>query len=121
MNMISPMGTTQNQPLTPSVRDNHWVDSLAFASSLSDDTMTCTRHKKSNKKQLRRSPHKLRLDEQRVVVSFCDLHSIPEDEPLCQYRHVLLERTAIPSDVNGEEEEEGAPHLIQLQLTLFQN
>lgn len=87
--MFSPIGTTQKLPLMPSVRD-HWIDSLAVASALSDDGMTCT-HNKSNKK-LRRSPHKLRLDKQRVVVSFCDLHIIPEDKPLCQYRQVLLER-----------------------------
>ena len=114
--MFSPIGTAQNLPLTPSVPDN-WVGSLALASSLSDDAMACTRNK-NNDKKLRRSPHKIRLDKQRVAISFCDLHSIPEDEPLCQYRQVLLERKRIQNEAKDDAK---ASNLVQLELTTFQN
>ena len=107
--------SVQNLPLTPSVRDD-WTACLAYASSLGDDAMKRT-HNKNNKKS-RRSPHKLRLDKERVVVSFCDLHSIPEDEPLCQYRQVLLERKGMQ---NVAKEDTEASNLVELKVTLFQN
>jgi hypothetical protein len=115
MNTFSRIGFAQNLPLTSSVRDE-WIDSLAVASSLGDDAMKYT-HSKGTQK-FRRSPHKLRLDKERVVVSFCDLHSIPEDKPLCQYRQVLLERKAMQNEAKGEGE---ASNLVELKVTLFQN
>ena len=99
----------------PSVRDD-FTARLAYASSLGDDCMQRT-HTKNNKKS-RRSPHKLSLDEERVVVSFCDLHSIPEDEPLCQYRQVLLERKGMQ---NVDQGEVAALNMGELKVTPFEN
>jgi len=36
-----------------------------------------------------RFPHSLRLDEERIVYSFCDLHPIPEGQPVCRFRQVV--------------------------------
>ena len=115
--MFSPIGSAQNLPLTPFVRDE-WIDSVAFASSLSDDAMKQKRTRNKSNQKIRRSPHKLRMDKERVFVSFCDLHSIPEDEPLCQYRQVLLERKGMQNVAKKDTE---VSNLVELKVTLFQN
>ena len=67
---------------------------MAIAGLLSDDDIvTCAPHKDTNstskQQQSERSPHSLRLDNQRVAYSFCNLHSIPEDDVACEYRLVV--------------------------------
>ena len=36
-----------------------------------------------------RFPHSLRLDEERIVYAFCDLHPIPEGQPVCKFHQVV--------------------------------
>ena len=48
-----------------------------------------------NSKASGRRPHKLRLDNQRVSYSFCFLHSIPEEEPLCRYLQAVREEPLV--------------------------
>ena len=48
-----------------------------------------------NSKASGRRPHKLRLDNQRVSYSFCCLHSIPEEEPLCRYLQAVRDEPLV--------------------------
>ena len=48
-----------------------------------------------NSKASGRRPHTLRLDDQRVSYSFCCLHSIPEEKPLCRYLQAVREEPLV--------------------------
>jgi len=80
---------SRNLLLTPSRPDDWSADTTLASTTL--DVQTHNDHPNKNIKT-HRFPHSLRLDEGCIVYSFCDLYSIPEDNPVCEYKQVVKGR-----------------------------
>ena len=82
-----------HHPSTPKMATNRKVTMSMMISSMGsnyvvrDASVTMTRV--HNNKASGRSPHRLRLDPERVSYSFCCLYSIPEEEEVCRYRQMV--------------------------------
>lgn len=81
--MLSFIEFSRNQLLVPVGRDDWSAGSTTVPSSTCDAV-----EQKSNNNKPRRLPHFIRLDDERVSFSLCDLNSIPEDLPVCEYQQV---------------------------------
>lgn len=101
-------GSSRNLPLTSSSSHEDWSAGTTLASSTWDvasledesfDKDADSKKRKQQKEELQqpqqqssssgRFPHSLRLDADRIAYSFCDLHSIPENQPRCHYEQVV--------------------------------
>ena len=91
------INASRNLLLTPS--DDDWSAASTFASTVQrsndEDNNNSKKHKKQQ--QHERFPHSLRLDDERIVYSFCDLHSIPEEKPRCRYHQVVRGGNQLPA------------------------
>ena len=97
MTMLSIIGTSHNQLLVPAGREDWGTVSTTVPSSTCDAVKPKrsnsrnnrnSRNNSRNNNKPRRLPHYIRLDDERVSFSLCELHSIPEDAPACEYQQV---------------------------------
>ena len=90
------MSTRQS---TPKMATNRKVTMSMMISSMGsnyvvrDASVTMTRV--HNNKASGRSPHRLRLDPERVSYSCCCLYSIPEEEEVCRYRQMVRDEPSV--------------------------
>ena len=88
-----------HHPSTPKMATNRKVTMSMMISSMGsnyvvrDASVTMTRV--HNNKASGRSPHRLRLDPERVSYSFCCLYSIPEEEEVCRYRQMVRDEPSV--------------------------